>query len=220
MTAFGEQMARLMAERDMSLHRLARLASYDVGYLCKVKNGRKRPSAALAAQVDEVLGAGGVLISLAPAVPSRGQGRGDVPAARGTGAWCAAGRQQEVAEFRAVFPAAAGAVAGVRAYVRAVAGCGVLPGGLEVIASELASGAVRWQPGGVFTVTVRPGPGRVRVEVVTAGSGWWPGGDDDDESAYALGLVLVDGLADRFGHFGIAGGAAVLWAEVGAGAGR
>ena len=63
------------------------------------------------------------------------------------------------AEFRAVFPAVAGAVAAVRAYVRAVAGCGVRPGGLEVIASELASAAVRLQAGGTFTVTVRRGPG-------------------------------------------------------------
>ena len=125
-----------------------------------------------------------------------------------------------VAEFRAVFPAVAGAVAVVRAYVRAVAGNRVLPGGLEVIASELASGAVRWQPGGTFTVLVRPGPGPVRVEVATTGSGWWPGGDGDDEIGYALGLVLVGGLADRFGHFGVAGGAAVSWAEVGVGAGR
>ena len=52
---------------------------------------------------------------------------------------------------------------------------------------------------------------------MTVGSGWWPGGDGDDEIAYALGLVLVDGLADRFGHFGVAGGTAVLWAEVVAG---
>jgi hypothetical protein len=125
-----------------------------------------------------------------------------------------------VAEFRAEFPAVAGAVAGVRAYVRAVAGNRVLPGGLEVIASELASGAVRWQPGGTFTVLVRPGPGPVRVEVAAGGSGGWPGGNADDEIAYALGLVLVDGLADRFGHAGVAGRAAVSWAEVRAGGGR
>jgi transcriptional regulator with XRE-family HTH domain len=58
MTAFGEQMSRLMAEQGMSLHRLARVVHYDVGYLCKVKNGRKRPSAALAARVDEALARG------------------------------------------------------------------------------------------------------------------------------------------------------------------
>ncbi len=78
MTAFGAQMGRLMAERGMSLHRLARLVNYDVGYLCKVKNGRKRPSAALAARVDAALGAGGALACLAPAARSRRQRRGDV----------------------------------------------------------------------------------------------------------------------------------------------
>jgi hypothetical protein len=123
----------------------------------------------------------------------------------------------EVAEYRAVLPAAVGAVPAVRAYVRAVAGCDGAPGDLELIASELASCAVR--AGGTFTVTARGGPGWMRLEIATCGSGWWPAGDLDgdgaDAIAYACGLTLVAGLADRFGHQGAAGGAAVLWAEVG-----
>src|SRR6266849_2721229 len=69
MTAFGEEMRRLMAERGISLHQLAKIVNYDVGYLCKVKNGRKPPSAAIAARVDAALGAGGALAALAPIRP-------------------------------------------------------------------------------------------------------------------------------------------------------
>ncbi len=50
------------------------------------------------------------------------------------------------------------------------------------------------------------------------GSGWWPAGqaagDGVDAVAYACGLAVAAGLADRFGHQGSADGAAVLWAEV------
>ena len=74
MTAFGEHLRRLMAERGMSLHRLAKVVNYDVGYLCKVRNGHKPPSPAMAARVDQALAAGGALIALAPA-PAAGQRR-------------------------------------------------------------------------------------------------------------------------------------------------
>jgi len=71
MTAFGEHMRRLMAERGMSLHRLAKDVNYDVGYLCKVRNGQKPASPEVAAQVDKALGAGGALIALIPASAAR-----------------------------------------------------------------------------------------------------------------------------------------------------
>jgi len=118
-------------------------------------------------------------------------------------------------EFHAVFPATAESVPAVRWYVRAVAGDGCArPGEVELIASELASCAARATPGGVFTVTARRGPGWLRVEIGTSGSGWWPTGDGEDALAYGCGLAIVAALADRFGHEGTAGGAAVLWAEV------
>jgi transcriptional regulator with XRE-family HTH domain len=65
MTAFGEHMRRLMAERGMSLHQLAKITNYDVGYLSKVRNSRKPASLALAARVDAALGADGTLASRA-----------------------------------------------------------------------------------------------------------------------------------------------------------
>jgi len=63
---FGAQLRRLLAERGMSLHRLAKTVNYDVGYLCKVKNGRKRASAEMAARIDQALGADGALVACVP----------------------------------------------------------------------------------------------------------------------------------------------------------
>src|SRR5260370_7699109 len=79
MTAFGEQMRRVMAERGMSLHKLAKIVNYDVGYLCKVRNGQKPASPVMAARVDNALGAGGALIALAPAPPVNPRHRGGGP---------------------------------------------------------------------------------------------------------------------------------------------
>jgi transcriptional regulator with XRE-family HTH domain len=66
---FGSELARLLSERGMSLHQAARLAHYDVSYLSKVVNGHKPGSAALAAALDELLGAGGALAAMAPDKP-------------------------------------------------------------------------------------------------------------------------------------------------------
>ena len=79
MTAFGADLCRRMAERGMSLHRLAKIVHYDAGYLCKVKNGHKPPSAAIAARVDAALGAAGALTALAPTRPARRHGHRDRP---------------------------------------------------------------------------------------------------------------------------------------------
>src|SRR5258708_28420049 len=62
---FGSEVKRLLAERGMSLRQAARLAHYDVSYLSKVVNGRKPGSPGLAAALDEVLGAGGMLAGIA-----------------------------------------------------------------------------------------------------------------------------------------------------------
>jgi transcriptional regulator with XRE-family HTH domain len=59
MTDFSGEVRRFMAERGMSLRGLARAANYDVSYLSKVLNGRKRASPGIAARLDDVLGAGG-----------------------------------------------------------------------------------------------------------------------------------------------------------------
>lgn len=67
MTDFGSELRRLLVARGMSLRETARQVPCDSGYLSKVAAGRKRPSAELAARLDEVLGAGGELADLAAA---------------------------------------------------------------------------------------------------------------------------------------------------------
>src|SRR5260370_11487160 len=69
MTAFGDELRRLLAERGMSLNELARRSNYDSGYLSKVARGHKRPNRELAARLNEVLGGDGSLIRVAGGGP-------------------------------------------------------------------------------------------------------------------------------------------------------
>ncbi|MCX9190434.1 XRE family transcriptional regulator [Carbonactinospora thermoautotrophica] len=64
-TTFGEEVRRLMAERAVSLRRLAKQVHYDPGYLSKVMNGRKPPSKQFAEAIDKALDANGALVALA-----------------------------------------------------------------------------------------------------------------------------------------------------------
>jgi len=66
MTEFAAETRRLMGERGLSVRGLARAASYDPGYLCRVLAGRQCVSVALAARLDQVLDAGGMLVALGP----------------------------------------------------------------------------------------------------------------------------------------------------------
>ncbi len=68
MTDLGSELRRLLAERGMSLRDLARRVPCDSGNLSKIARGQKRPSPGLVARLDEVLGAGGELAALTPAV--------------------------------------------------------------------------------------------------------------------------------------------------------
>jgi transcriptional regulator with XRE-family HTH domain len=69
MTAFGDELARLLAERGMSLRELARRSNYDNGHLSKVMRGRKRPTRELAERLNGILGGDGTLIELAGSGP-------------------------------------------------------------------------------------------------------------------------------------------------------
>jgi len=64
-TPFGEKVVALMEARGLSAAESARRAGCSAGYLCNVIHGRKRPSARVAARLDEVLEAGGELVTLA-----------------------------------------------------------------------------------------------------------------------------------------------------------
>lgn len=65
---FGQELRRLRGGAGWSLRRLARQVHYDPGYLSKVENGVKKPTAELAAACDRALGTGSALAGLvAPA---------------------------------------------------------------------------------------------------------------------------------------------------------
>src|SRR5260370_908636 len=64
-TPFGECLVALMEARGLSAAETARRAGCSAGYLCNVIHGRKRPSARVAARLDDVLEAGGELVTLA-----------------------------------------------------------------------------------------------------------------------------------------------------------
>ncbi|WP_078618114.1 MULTISPECIES: helix-turn-helix domain-containing protein [unclassified Streptomyces] len=67
--AFGAALRRARTERGLSLSALARLVHYSKGYLSKIENGGKPPTADLARRCDEALRAGGALSRLVPGVP-------------------------------------------------------------------------------------------------------------------------------------------------------
>ena len=61
---FGESMRALMAERDISLRKLAKSIPADVGYLSKISRDLTPPSGKMAEEIDTALGAGGELAAL------------------------------------------------------------------------------------------------------------------------------------------------------------
>jgi transcriptional regulator with XRE-family HTH domain len=64
-TPFGEKLVALMEARGLSAAETARRVACSAGYLCNVIHGRKRPSARVAARLDDLLEAGGELVTLA-----------------------------------------------------------------------------------------------------------------------------------------------------------
>ena len=64
-TPFGEKVVALIEARGLSAAETARRVACSAGYLCNVIHGRKRPSARVAARLDDLLEAGGELVTLA-----------------------------------------------------------------------------------------------------------------------------------------------------------
>jgi transcriptional regulator with XRE-family HTH domain len=89
-TPFGEKVVALLEARGLSARQAARRIPCSAGYLSNVIHGRKRPSRQVAARLDDVLDAGGELVTLAKAaeVVTRGEPaapgapRGHAPGAR------------------------------------------------------------------------------------------------------------------------------------------
>jgi len=80
-TPFGEKVVALMEARGLSAAESARRAVCSAGYLCNVIHGRKRPSARVAARLDDLLEAGRELVTLAETAEIVTSD--DEPAARG-----------------------------------------------------------------------------------------------------------------------------------------
>jgi len=115
-----------------------------------------------------------------------------------------------------------------RLFVRAFLGDNPLAETAELITSEYATNAIRHTAageGGAIQVVVIAGPDLVRIEVtdhapLEAVRAWPPApgpvpqvtqAGEDDESG--RGLLLVDAIADRWGHDGVAGHR-TAWAEI------
>ncbi len=69
MSEFSEELTRLMEARHIGVRELARKVPCNPGHVSNLRQGRARPSAQLAAQLDDVLNAGGRLAALAPRSP-------------------------------------------------------------------------------------------------------------------------------------------------------
>jgi anti-sigma regulatory factor (Ser/Thr protein kinase) len=127
-----------------------------------------------------------------------------------------------------------------RLFVRAFLGSHPHAGDAELIASEYVTNALRHTAsgeGGAVHVTVAAAPDGVRIEVTDHGSatrpppgtgqaGAFPGrqgaspgssrigaGTWEDENG--RGLMIVDSLATRWGHYGLGDGQVTAWAELG-----
>src|SRR5579859_8060450 len=89
-----------------------------------------------------------------------------------------------------------------------------------LVVSELASNAVLHSrsagPDGSFTVTLQVKPGWLRLEVSDAGpaaSARTVAAGEEDE--HRRGLLIVDAVADRWGHTRPSEDRALFWAELG-----
>ena len=64
--SFGGELHRLRKQRGLSLKKFAHLVHYDPGYLSKIENGLKPPTATLAEACDTALDTDGTLAALVP----------------------------------------------------------------------------------------------------------------------------------------------------------
>lgn len=72
MSAFGNELTRLMAARGIGVREFARMSHYSAGYISNLCSGKKAPAAATAAELDALLHAKGQLVaSLKPASAER-----------------------------------------------------------------------------------------------------------------------------------------------------
>jgi len=64
MSVFSDALMRLMTARDVGVRELSRKSHYTYGHISNLRTGAKRPSPECAAELDDLLGAGGALSAL------------------------------------------------------------------------------------------------------------------------------------------------------------
>lgn len=63
MSAFGNELTRLMTARGIGVHEFARMSHYSAGYISNLRSGKKTPAPEAAAEFDALLQANGQLIA-------------------------------------------------------------------------------------------------------------------------------------------------------------
>ena len=126
----------------------------------------------------------------------------------------------EAAVTSLTYPGTPESVPVVRRMVRAILAHSPRVDDMELIAAELVTNAIRHTPSGqegrTFTITVRQGPGRARLEVADFGTSPWrpahPNGDGMAE--HGRGLAIVATLADDVGYGVSDGHNMISWATL------
>jgi anti-sigma regulatory factor (Ser/Thr protein kinase) len=128
-----------------------------------------------------------------------------------------------------VLPCIPAMVPVARAFTRGLLGGHPRAADAELVVSEYAANAVRygtWGSGGVMSVVVAAAVAGVRVEVADhgpddrmraplAGDAGVVAEAEVAEDEGGRGLVIVDAVAERWGHYGVGGGSLTAWAELG-----
>jgi transcriptional regulator with XRE-family HTH domain len=71
MSDFSTELARRMRARAMGVRELSRRSGYSTGHISQLSRGQRNPSPGAARDLDDVLGAGGVLAAAVPAAGNR-----------------------------------------------------------------------------------------------------------------------------------------------------
>lgn len=103
---FAERLRALMEERGISGTELARRAHFTKGYVSLLVNGKRHPPVPTARHLDDILGGGGILTSLAAHRP----GQNALP--RGEGPWPSGVEDEDDVRRRELLGALGGAVVG------------------------------------------------------------------------------------------------------------
>lgn len=118
-------------------------------------------------------------------------------------------------EWSQTYPGLPAMVSAARAFVRSMLADSPRIDDAESVTSELMSNSLHHTPsghGGEVEVTVTTQPGWARVAISDSGTGAWTPSSAGEWDEYGRGLLIVEALADKFGHDASASGQ-TTWAE-------